>query len=106
MLRFFLADYRRNLIKILCLSVGMAIGMLLVAKVYFEQTFDRFLPHSDRIYMVTESSVIQGEYHEYNFTPGAIAPGLKRYVPEVVAATRLTPCLGEVTVIDSEERYR
>ena len=104
MLRFFLADYRRNLIKILCLSVGMAIGMLLVAKVYFEQTFDRFLPHSDRIYMVTESSVIQGEYHEYNFTPGAIAPGLKRYVPEVVAATRLTPCLGEVTVIDSEGR--
>ena len=90
MMRFFTYDLQRNLIKILCLTIGLAVGLILVAKIYFEVTADSFFPNADRLCIVTESVTQNGEYREYNQTPGGIAPGLKRYVPQVEAATRYT----------------
>lgn len=90
MLRFFTSDIRRNITKILCLTVGLAVGFLLVAKVYFEETFDTCHPDYDRIYRITESVTSNGEYKEHNYTPGAIAPGTMRYCPQVETATRIT----------------
>lgn len=88
MFRFFTSDLRRNIIKIVCLTLGLAIGFLLVAKVYFEETYDTFFPDSERIYRLNESVEMNGEYREYPHTAGAIAPALKRYSPLVEAATR------------------
>lgn len=90
MWKFFTSDLRRNLIKILCLSVGLAVGILLVAKVYFEQTYDYFMPEIDRLYYISESVVENGEYKEYSFTPGGTAPELKSVIPEIEVATRFT----------------
>lgn len=90
MLRFFTSDLRRNITKIICLTIGLAIGFLLVAKIYFEDTYDTFFPDADRIYYVAESVTQNEEYKEYYQTPGATAPGLKRYAPQVEAATRHT----------------
>jgi len=97
-MKFFTSDIRRNITKIVCLTVGLAIGFLLVAKVYFEQTYDSFFPDSDKIYRLTESVVQNGEYKEYHNTPGAIAPGVKRYSPQVEAATRRTHFLSDVDI--------
>lgn len=33
-----------NLIKILCLGVGMAIGLVMLAEVIFERSYDNFIP--------------------------------------------------------------
>ncbi|MDE5570848.1 MAG: hypothetical protein K2I86_02140, partial [Prevotella sp.] len=66
---------KKTTIKILCLGFGLAMGLLLVARVYFEQTYDGFFPQADRIYKVNESVVINGEYSEYGHTAGAIGPG-------------------------------
>ena len=41
---------RSNGIKILSLGVGLAVGLVLIAKIYFEQTYDTFYP------MPTESA--------------------------------------------------
>lgn len=90
MMRFFTYDLRRNLIKILCLTVGLAVGLILVAKIYFESTADSFFPNADRLYIATESITKNGEFSEYHATPGGIAPGLKQYIPQVEAATRYT----------------
>lgn len=98
MFRFFTSDLRRNLIKILCLTVGLAVGFLLVAKIYFEETFDTSFQDAERLYRVTESVEQNGEYKEYDQTPGAIAPGLKRYVPQVEAATRSYPFMGSTRI--------
>jgi len=95
MMKFFTSDIRRNLTKILCLTVGLAVGLLLVAKVYFEETFDTCLPDYERIYRITESVTVNGEYKEYDFTPGGIAPGMKRYCPQVETATRSTQFTGK-----------
>ncbi len=102
MLRFFTSDLRRNLTKILCLTVGLSVGFLLVAKVYFEQTFDSFLPDIDNLYCITESAVQNGEYREYSVTPGGTAPELKRNFTQIAEATRFTPITGN-TIIKLED---
>lgn len=88
MMKFFTSDLRRNLTKVVCLTVGLAMGFLLIAKVWFEQTYDSFFPDSDRLYLVTETFVKSGEDIGFTRTPGAIAPGMKRYIPQVEDATR------------------
>ncbi len=104
-MRFFTSDLRRNIIKIVCLMTGLAIGFLLVAKIYFEQTFDSFIPDVERLYIVTESVTQDGEYHEYPQTPGAIAPGLKQYVPQVETSTRTTNFLiGGINITTDDDR--
>ena len=103
-MKFFTSDLRRNLIKILCLTVGLAVGFLLVAKVYFEETFDTWIPDNDRLYRVSESVTMNEEYNEYPQTPGAIAPGLKRYAPQVEKATRYTLCLYDTKIKFDDDR--
>lgn len=90
--------------KILCLGLGLAMGLLLIAKVYFEQTYDNFYPDADRIYKVKESVVMNGEYTENWNTAGAIGPGVKEYTPQVEAATRFTNLKGETTVETDDKR--
>jgi putative ABC transport system permease protein len=81
---------RNNLVKIISLSVGLAVGLVLIAKVYFEQTYDDFVPAAERIYQIHEQAVIGGELINHPQVSGAIAHGIKTEVPEVEAATRLT----------------
>lgn len=40
---------RHNDIKILSLGIGLAMGLVLIAKVCFELSYDNFYPQSDRI---------------------------------------------------------
>ena len=40
---------RHNVTKIVSLSIGLAIGLVLIAKIYFEQSYDSFYPNADRI---------------------------------------------------------
>lgn len=98
MLRFFTSDLRRNLTKIFCLTVGLSVGFLLVAKVYFEQTFDAFLPDIDRLYILTESVEQNGEYFEYPYTPGGTVHELKRNFPQIAKATRIDRITGNTVI--------
>lgn len=98
MFKFFTSDLRRNLIKILCLSVGLSVGFLLVAKIYFEQSYDSFFPNIERIYRITESVVQNGEFREYQNTPGGSAPELQRNISQIEKATRFTNLTGEAVI--------
>lgn len=73
MMRFLTSDLRRNITKTVCLTLGLAIGFMLVAKIFVEKTFDSFYPASDRTYFLAESLEKEGEYMEYNQVPGGIA---------------------------------
>lgn len=81
-----------NLIKILCLGIGLAIGLTLIAEIIFEKSYDSFLPRLEDTYRVTEryKQNNDADWSTHPTTSGAIAPGLKRYCPEVEAATRFT----------------
>ena len=84
-----------KLIKILSLGIGLAIGIVLVAKVCFELSYDSFYKDVDRIYMITENIIFQegGDPDDYWGTSGGIAPGFKAEVPGVEAATRYSNLL-------------
>jgi len=80
-----------NTIKIVSLGVGLAMGFVLIAKVYFEQTFDDFYPNSERIYQLQENVTTQtSKPTTYGQVSGGVAIGMKADLPQVEAATRLT----------------
>lgn len=95
---------KKTVIKIICLGLGLAMGLLLIAKVYFEQTYDCFYPDADRIYKVYEHAVMDGEEKEYMQTAGGVAPGIKEYTPQVEAATRYTYLLDKTSVVTDDKR--
>lgn len=98
---------QHNWIKILCLGIGLATGIVLIGKTGFEQSWDNFFPQSERIFLVYEDVIRQGEYIHYSQTPGAVAPGIKRYCPQVEAATRYTFFAHDMPIVtDDDKRVR
>jgi putative ABC transport system permease protein len=81
-----------KLIKILSLGIGLAIGIVLIAKVCFELSYDSFYKDVDRIYLIKENIIMQENDDPRGWlrTSGAIAPGFRAEVPGVEAATRYT----------------
>ena len=98
---------QHNWIKIVCLAVGLATGIVLIGKAGFELSWDKFFPTSDRIYVVCEDIIMDGEYKHYPQTAGAVAHGIKRYCPQVEAATRYTSFAWDMPIVtDDDKRVR
>ena len=98
---------QHNWIKIVCLAVGLATGIVLIGKAGFEQSWDKFFPTSDHIYVVCEDIIMDGEYKHYPQTAGAVAHGIKRYCPQVEAATRYTSFAWDMPIVtDDDKRVR
>ncbi len=83
-----------NTIKVLSLGLGFAISFMMLAKVAFEHSYDSEIPHADRTYKVCVDGVIAGEKKSFENTPGAVAPGMKKEIPQVEVATRYTSIAG------------
>lgn len=80
-----------NIIKTLSLGVGLAVGLILIAKIYFEFNYDNFYPDHERVYQIqTNFKVNEDEAKTYGQVSGGIALGMKNDIPEVESATRLT----------------
>ena len=78
---------QHNFVKILCLSLGLAISSVIIAEIYFEQTYDTYFPGWERTYLISEVGTNHGETMEFTNTSGATAQGVKQYAPMVEAAT-------------------
>ena len=81
---------KETIIKALSLGTGLAIGMLLIAKVCYELSHDRCYTDAEAIYQIRTRYTQQGEEHDYYQISGAVAPGFREYVPGVETATRTT----------------
>ena len=95
---------QHNIVKILCLAIGLAAGVVLMGKVGFEGSYDNFFPTSHRIYLVNETIVRDGDFKEFPQTAGAVAMGMKQYCPQVEAATRLTRVLSDFPLVTDDQR--
>ena len=62
---------KETIIKAFSLGTGVAVGMILIAKICYEMSHDTC-------------------YTDYGQIPGAVASGFKQYVPGVRTATRTT----------------
>ncbi|MBE6234731.1 MAG: FtsX-like permease family protein [Bacteroidales bacterium] len=81
---------KETIIKALSLGTGVAIGLILIAKVCYEMSHDKCYTDYGQIYKIRTLYTQQGEEHDYGQIPGAVAPGFKQYVPGVKTATRTT----------------
>ncbi len=82
---------RHNWTKIICLAIGLTVGLVLIAKVQLERNYDRCIVDKKNVFSVSESFKKQGQdADEYENTPGGAIPALCRYIPEIVVGTRYT----------------
>ena len=90
-------------IKVLSLGFGLAIGIVLIAKVCFESSYDTMYADMDRICQIRTGYVMPGtEDLEFNNVSGAVAYGFKSEVPGVVEATRVTGLFENPRFLDEE----
>lgn len=66
---------QHNILKIASLSIGMAVGLLLIAKVWFERSYDDFYPDSERVWQVYEFAEMDGKYMELPSVSGGVVIG-------------------------------
>ena len=88
------------LIKVLSLGVGLAVGIVLIAKVFFELSYDSFYKDIDRVYTINTWYSMQGEEKDYGQVSGAVAVGFMDEVPGVEAGTRTTYVFNGNTYLD------
>lgn len=107
-LRSFFRKGNSNLIKVLSLGFGLAMGLILIAKVYIEQSYDHFFPDGERVYIIQTNYSQQGEeVVTYSMISGGVAPGMKERIPEVESATRYTWMADDATFCDeNRNRYK
>ena len=78
------------LIKVLSLGIGLAVGIVLIAKVFFEMSYDSFYKEIDQVYTIRTWYSQQGDEHDYGQVSGAVAVGFMEEVPGVEVGTRTT----------------
>ena len=96
---------QHNILKIASLSIGMAVGLLLIAKVWFEQSYDDFYPDSERVWQVYEFAQMDGKYIEVPSVSGGVVVGMREMFPEIESSTRRVLFSAE-SILMTESRKR
>ena len=82
----------RNIVKIISLGSGLAVGLVLIAKVYFNASYENFYPDRENIYQVFENYRAELGLGKNDESDGPISGGVVRgmadEIPQVMAATR------------------
>ena len=89
-------------IKVLSLGIGLAVGIVLIAKVFFELSYDSFYKDIDRVYTINTWYSHQGDEHDYGQVSGAVSVGFMEEVPGVEAGTRTTYVFNGDTYLDAD----
>ena len=90
------------LIKVLSLGVGLAVGIVLIAKVFFELSYDSFYKDIDRVYSIYTWYSQNGDEGDYGQVSGAVAVGFMQEVPGVEVGTRTTFVFNGDTYMDED----
>ena len=94
---------RHNVMKIISLSVGLSVALVMIAKIYFEQSYDTFYPDADRIYRIYENYSMNGKEEDYYQVSGAVAPlcGVRfrawKTLPGLPISVEIIPCSRHLT---------
>ncbi len=96
---------RHNMMKIASLAIGLAVGLVLIAKACYEQSFDTFYPDRERIFRIYEAVARDEGLDSYPQTSGGIAVRMCEMMPEIERATRFTYAgSGTFTMMESRKR--
>lgn len=97
---------QHNVLKIVSLAIGLAMGLLLLAKVFFLNSYDRFYPGYKEIYRVKTSFAIGEDFTEAGVTSGAVVPTAVEEIPGVEAGARISFWYPETSSVLDLERNR
>jgi putative ABC transport system permease protein len=95
-----------SLINILGLSTGLAVCLLIIQYVAFEQSYDKFhLNHENkyRVYVEFKKPGNNFSYDAANYAPAGVA--MKNDIPEVKSFVRITPEYGRVVLNHDEKVF-
>ena len=94
-----------GILKVLSLAVGLTVGLVLIAKISFENSYDKFYPDYRNIYCIQQEFTKANEGSDtYGQTPGAVAYYMGQEIPQVKYATRVTGIgIGTCNVFDQEQ---
>lgn len=90
------------LIKVLSLSIGLSVGIVLIAKVFFELSYDSFYKDIDRVYTIRNWYSQNGDEHDYGQVSGAVSVGFMEEVPGIEVGTRTTFVFNGDTYLDAD----
>ena len=90
------------LIKVLSLGIGLAVGIVLIAKVFFELSYDSFYKDIDRVYTIRTWYSQHGDEQDYGQVSGGVAVGFMEEVPGVEEGTRTTFIFNGDTYLDAD----
>ena len=90
------------MIKILSLGMGLAVGIVLIAKVFFELSYDSFYKDIDRVYTINTWISMLGDEKDFAQVSGAVAVGFMEEVPGVEVGTRTTFVFNGDTYLDED----
>ena len=90
------------LIKVLSLGIGLAVGIVLIAKVFFELSYDSFYKDIDRVYTIRTWYSQHGDEQDYGQVSGGVAVGFMEEVPGVEEGTRTTFIFNGNTYLDED----
>lgn len=95
---------RSNVIKILSLAVGLAMGLVLIAKVCYESSFDTHYPDVERMYLLHEKVTRENELNLYPQISGGVIPAILAEIPEVEKAMRVSSWMPEDEVFKTADK--
>ena len=90
------------LIKVLSLGVGLAVGIVQIAKVFFELSYDSFYKDNDRVHSIRTWFSQHGDEQDYGQVSGGVAVGFMEEIPGVEAGTRTTSVFNGDTYLDED----
>lgn len=93
-----------HLIKVVSLTLGFAVGLVLFAYAAFEMSYDTFYKDADRLYVVKSHITKKGESYDYFRINAPLAEVLRQDVPEVECATVVSR-LGQQSFFYGEKKY-
>lgn len=93
-----------GIFRILSLAAGLAVGLVLIAKISFEKSYEKFYSDYKDIYCIrTEYTIGNDEPGLDIRTSGAVAYYMGQDIPQIKCATRFTYIEGSIeAVIDGE----
>ena len=83
-------NIKGTIIKAMSLGIGLAIGLIMIAKVCYQMSYDTCYRDADQIYKIRTIYSLHGKDSTYDNLSGAVAPGFKDHVPGIETATRWT----------------
>ena len=89
-------------IKVLSLGVGLAVGIVLIAKVFFELSYDSFYKDVEQVYSIYTWYSQNGDENDYGQVSGGVAVGFMQEVPGVEVGTRTTYVFNGDTYMDED----